>query len=326
MTAKPNFFIVGARRPARRPCTSTSGRSQRLHAPAQGTAFLRDGPGRISPHQDPGRLRRAVRRAHRNHAHLGEASVHYPARRGPSNIRAFDPHARIVAMLRKPVDLVHALHGSCSTWRRRRSATSEPRGGCRRGAERGSICCQLPHAAPAGLRRRRQPRHAGHALAGDLSTRPGEATLLFEDFTAYSGRGLRRGRRFLRCLATSGPSFRASTTAGAPRSATLKRFLRKPPPCALLVRGLEGSLGAEGLVALKTGVVRLGAVKAGSCSAGSGVPAELVDAFGRDRVAGPGPGAGPRSLDPATRCAPPTFSLGGDTTLSLSAPAAVPSM
>lgn len=51
------------------------------------------------------------------HVVVGEASVHYLfSRTAPANIRAFDPHARIVVALRNPVDMAHASHSEYLYW------------------------------------------------------------------------------------------------------------------------------------------------------------------------------------------------------------------
>jgi hypothetical protein len=50
----------------------------------------------------------------RDQRHVGEKSVWYLySKRAAAEIKKFDPTARIIVMLRNPVDQMHALHGEC---------------------------------------------------------------------------------------------------------------------------------------------------------------------------------------------------------------------
>ena len=114
MAHKPNFFIVGAPK-----CGTTS-----LYA------YLRQHPDVFMPtHKEPHYFARdfdippewcyrddshyVKLFAHAgNAARIGEASVWYLYSRSAANeLKAFSPEARIIIMLRNPIDLMYSLHG-----------------------------------------------------------------------------------------------------------------------------------------------------------------------------------------------------------------------
>jgi len=115
--ARPNFFLVGA------PKCGTTALYEQLSAhpqvfvsrPKEPHYFAHDLPGwnRGAPYRESleGYLR-LFRRAGPEHRAVGEGSVWYlfSAAAAPA-IRAFDPGARLIAMLRNPVEMAQALHG-----------------------------------------------------------------------------------------------------------------------------------------------------------------------------------------------------------------------
>ena len=116
---KPNFFIVGAAK-----CGTTA-----LYV------YLRDHPRVfLSPVKEPryfaedmpNLMNRVAARddylrlfkgANDRHIAVGEASPQYLySAVAPAKIRAFNPDARIIAMLRNPVDMAWAAHAECLYW------------------------------------------------------------------------------------------------------------------------------------------------------------------------------------------------------------------
>ena len=308
MTAKPNFFIVGAPKAG----TTAMYEYLRTHPNVfmprlKEPHFFATDLGAYPPIKTQAAYGALFGESTADHTHLGEASVHYlRSTRAIGNIRAFDPHARIVAMLRNPVDLVHALHGQLLYVAEETVGDFET---AWRLQERRRTGLDLPPNC-------RTPRLLDYADVGSLGTQvmrllatfpPDQVKLLlFEDFTASPAAAYAEVVDFLRLPRDERTEFPRINDSKHAKSATLKRFLRKPPPVLRsLVRGLKGALGAEGLVALKTGVVRLNTVKASRAPLAPAFRAELVDAFGKE-IALLGQILG-RDLSHWTRppCAPP---------------------
>jgi hypothetical protein len=112
MPGRPNFFIVGAPK-----CGTTALYEYlRLHP----NIFM---PQYKEPHsfatdlgaypliKSPDAYAELFRDACGRHLRVGEASVYYlRSSTAIANIHDFDPEAKIIALFRNPVDLVHALH------------------------------------------------------------------------------------------------------------------------------------------------------------------------------------------------------------------------
>lgn len=114
MDRKPNFFIIGA------PKCGTTALSQYLGAhpnvfmstPKEpnhfNTDFFIGNPTVIRPYE---RYMRLFDTAGPSHTAIGEASVWYLySKKAILNIREYNPGARLILMLRNPVDMVHSLH------------------------------------------------------------------------------------------------------------------------------------------------------------------------------------------------------------------------
>jgi len=107
---KPNFFIVGAAK------CGTTGMKYYLHqhpdifmaAPTEINHFIRDFD--IGPSQDEAWYLRHFEAAGDARV-IGEKSVwHLFSKTAATDIKAFNPDARILIMLRNPVEMIHALH------------------------------------------------------------------------------------------------------------------------------------------------------------------------------------------------------------------------
>jgi len=109
---KPNFFIVGA------PKCGTTALSEYLRAhpniffsqPKEPHFFATDFPN----HRAVSTLEKYMTLFHEvqpNHLRVGEGSVWYLySRDAVRNIYAYNPNARLIVMIRNPIDLVHSLH------------------------------------------------------------------------------------------------------------------------------------------------------------------------------------------------------------------------
>jgi hypothetical protein len=114
---KPNFFIVGA------PKAGTTAMSEYLRThpnvymsdPKEPDFFARDVT--ISPYvRNMIEYLALFNGANPEHLRVGEASAVYLfSKKAPSAIWHFNPEAKIIVMLRRPVDLVYAWHGELLT-------------------------------------------------------------------------------------------------------------------------------------------------------------------------------------------------------------------
>ena len=133
----------------------------------------------------------------RNEKRLGEASTRYLAsQQAPSLIRAFQPEARIVVMLRNPVDVLYALHNERVSYGgeeildfEEALAADEDRMAGRR---------LRPHSNPAWAVYRNWVQY-GRNIANWLDSFPREQlhVIIFDDFAADAPGELRRLLDFL---------------------------------------------------------------------------------------------------------------------------------
>jgi hypothetical protein len=115
---RPNFFIIGA------PKSGTTSLWEYLKGHPEVFVSPAKEPGYFAPDDALGASRHALRYGRDedryldlfaeagDESRLGEASVGYIySRQAPQLIRQFAPDARVIAMLRNPVDLIYSLHG-----------------------------------------------------------------------------------------------------------------------------------------------------------------------------------------------------------------------
>ncbi len=286
MAATPNFFIVGAPK-----CGTTA-----LYA------YLRDHPHIFMPRvkephffatdlkpypivQTPEAY--AALFAERTPAQVaaGEASVYYlRSTAAIPNIRAFNPDARIIAMFRNPVDMVHALHAQLlyvseepvadfqAAWRlqtRRAQGLDLPR------RSRGSFLLQY-----------REFGRFGTQVERLLATFPADQVklIVYEDFAASPERVYAQVIRFLGLSPDERTEFPRINDSKRARVPWLRDFLRKPPPLLLhTVRGLKRAVGAGPVEAVKRALVTRNTVKEARSPLSAEFRAELVEEF-RDEV------------------------------------------
>ncbi len=111
---RPNFFIIGA------PKCGTTALSEYLRShpevyfstPKEPYFFCRDiVPAHLAAAQTEEEYLGLFQGAQAHHKAIGEGSVSYLySQEAPGRIRGWQPEARLIAMLRRPVDLVHSLY------------------------------------------------------------------------------------------------------------------------------------------------------------------------------------------------------------------------
>lgn len=287
MVEKPNFFIVGAPK-----CGTTA-----LYE------YLRPHPNIFMPRvKEPHFFAKDLGTypfiktlddytklfAERAEQHLavGEASVYYlRSSAAIPNIRAFNPAAKIIAMFRNPVEMVHSLHSQLlyvseesepdfeTAWRlqgQRRDGIGLPP------ASRGGFLVQYAEVGAFGTQAERL-----------LSTFPPAQVkiILYDDFAASPQAVYDDVIRFLGIPHDGRTTFPRINEGKRARMAWLRDFYRKPPaPLRSAFRGLKRAVGGDSIGAVTRRLVALNTVKEGRQPLSPAFRAELVNAF-RDEVA-----------------------------------------
>lgn len=287
MPVKPNFFIVGAPK-----CGTTA-----LYE------YLRPHPNIFMPEvkephffaKDLGTYPRIktleeymeiFAESTDEHLRVGEASVYYlRSSVAIANIREFDPHAKIIAMFRNPVDMVYSLHSQLlyvaeeresdfeTAWRlqerRGRGYDLPPR-------SRGSFLLQYAQVGQFGTQTQRL-----------LSIFPQEQVklILYDDFAASPQSVYDDLIGFLGIPHDNRADFPRINDNKRARLSWLGNFARKPPPSlrSVMLR-LKEAVGEEGINTVKTKIVGLNTVKERRRPLSPEFRAELVETF-REEVA-----------------------------------------
>ncbi len=286
MPRKPNFFIVGAPK-----CGTTA-----LYE------YLRGHPSIFMPkYKEPHFFAKDLgtypliktadayaalfAEAEARHTAVGEASVYYlRSTTALAGIRQYDPSARIIAMYRNPVEMVHSFHSQLlyvgeenvsdfeQAWRlqarRAQGLDLPPR-------SRGGFLLQYAELGRFGSQTERVLAHFPPAQV---------KLILFEDFAADARRVYDEVIAFLGVPHDGRTEFARINENKRARVDWLKHFLRKPPPGLRRgVRGLKRLLGGERLGGLKSEIVRMNTVKERRPALSPELRAEMVDTF-RDEV------------------------------------------
>ena len=287
MAVKPNFFIVGAPK-----CGTTA-----LYE------YLRPHPSIFMPRvkephffaKDLGAYPRIKTQEEyagifaestEKHLRIGEASVYYlRSSIALPGIREFNPDARIIAMFRNPVEMVHSLHSQLlyvaeenerdfeAAWRlqeRRSRGLDLPPG------SRGAFLVQYGQVGQFGTQTQRL-----------LSVFPRSQVklILFDDFTASPQKVYDEVIDFLGIPHDNRNAFPRINDNKRARVTWLRTFARKPPPVLRdAIRNLKQAVGAEGISAVKKKIVDLNTVKERRRPLSPEFRAELVETF-REEVA-----------------------------------------
>ena len=287
MAAKPNFFIVGAPK-----CGTTA-----LYE------YLRPHPNIFMPKvkephffaQDLGTYpfiktledyTRLFADSGPQHLSVGEASVYYlRSSTAIANIHRFNPDAKIIAMFRNPVEMVHSLHSQLlyvseenvsdfeAAWRlqeQRRQGVGVPP------ASRGAFLVQYAEVGQFGTQARRL-----------LSIFPPAQVklILYDDFTASPRKVYDEVIDFLGIPSDHRTEFPRINENKRARLAWLRDFYRKPPPpLRSAFRSLKRAMGSGSIAAVKNKIVDLNTVRERRPQLSPAFRAELVAAF-RDEIA-----------------------------------------
>ncbi len=287
MAVKPNFFIVGAPK-----CGTTalyeylrphpSIFMPRVKEPHYFAKDLGTYPRIRTPEEYAGIFAESSEK----HLSVGEASVYYlRSSLAIPGIREFNPDARIIAMFRNPVEMVHSLHSQLLyvaeenesdfevAWRlqeRRSRGLDLPPG------SRGAFLVQYGQVGQFGTQTQRL-----------LSVFPRTQVklILFDDFTASPQTVYDEVIEFLGIPHDNRSAFPRINDNKRARVTWLRTFARKPPPVLRdAIRNLKQAVGAEGISAVKKKLVDLNTVKERRRPLSPEFRAELVEAF-RDEVA-----------------------------------------
>jgi hypothetical protein len=284
---KPNFFIVGAPK-----CGTTALYEYLRHHP---NIFL---PEIKEPHffaKDLGNYPRIktleeytgmFAGSSAEQWRVGEASVYYlRSSVAIANIREFNPDARIIAMLRNPVEMLHSLHSQLlyvsqetvvdfqAAWRlqdrRSRGVDLPPK-------IRSPLLVQYEQVGKLGTQAQRLL---------SLFPRNQVKLILFDDFATSPQSVYDEVLAFLGVPHDGRTDFPRVNENKRARVDWLRRFYRRPP--SLLqnaVRSLKRAVGANGITAMKRKMVSLNTVRERRQPISPEFRAELVETF-RDEVA-----------------------------------------
>lgn len=286
MAVKPNFFIVGAPK-----CGTTA-----LYE------YLRPHPNIFMPKikephffaKDLGTYPRIktleeyagiFAESREEHLRVGEASVYYlRSSIAIPNIREFNPDARIIAMFRNPVEMVHSLHSQLLYVAEENERDFEA---AWRLQERRSRGLDLPPASRgAFLVQYAQVGQFGSQVQRLLSVFPRAHVklILFDDFIASPQKVYDEVIDFLGIPHDDRTGFPRINDNKRARMTWLRNFARKPPPVLReAIRSLKQAVGGEALSAVKKKIVELNTVKERRRPLSPEFRAELVEAF-RDEV------------------------------------------
>jgi hypothetical protein len=287
LAAKPNFFIVGA------PKCGTTALYEYLRphpnifmsAIKEPHFFAKDlgGYPRIKTLQEYTDM---FAGSTPDHLRTGEASVYYlRSAVAIANIREFNPEARLIAMFRNPVDMVHSLHSHLLYVGQENEADFEK---AWRLQERRSQGLDLPlRSRGAFLVQYAEVGRLGSQTERLLSIFPREQVrlILYDDFAASPKQVYDEVIDFLGIPHDHRTDFRRINESKRAKLGWLGHFARNPPPMLRnAMRRLKQAVGAEGITAVKQKIVDLNTVKERRQPMSPEFRAELVEAF-RDEIA-----------------------------------------
>jgi hypothetical protein len=286
VAAKPNFFIVGAPKCGTTALYEYLGGHPNIFMPAyKEPHYFAQDLGLYPLIKSAAAYAALFQPATDRHVRVGEASVYYlRSTVALPRIREFDATARIIAMFRDPVEIVHALHAQLlyvgeetvrdfeTAWRlqgrRSRGADLPPR-------SRDPFLFQFTQLGQLGTQTQRLL---------EQFPRNQVKLILYEDFAAAPRRVYDEVIEFLELPPDGRSEFSRVNPNKRARIDWLKRFLRKPPPALQgAVRRLKRLLGGKSLGLLKSGLVRLNTVAERRKPLPPSLRAEMIDTF-RDEI------------------------------------------
>ena len=287
MAVKPNFFIVGAPK-----CGTTA-----LYE------YLRPHPNIFMPKvkephffaKDLGTYpfiktledyTRLFAAAGSRHLRVGEASVYYlRSTVAIANIREFNPDARLIAMFRNPLEMLHSFHAQLLYVAEESESDFETAWRLQEDRSRGIGL--PPRSRGAFLVQYRELGRFGTQTERLLSIFPREQVrlILYDDFAAAPQAVYDDVIEFLGIPHDGRTEFPRINEGKRARLDWLRDFYRKPPPpLRSACRGLQRAVGGDRLATGALKGVALNRDKAGRPPLSPEFRAELVEAF-RDEVA-----------------------------------------
>ena len=286
MAVKPNFFIVGAPK-----CGTTA-----LYE------YLRPHPNIFMPKvKEPHFFAKDLGTypfiktledytelfadAGERHLRVGEASVYYlRSAVAIANIRSFNPDARLIAMFRNPVEMLHSFHAQLLYVSEESESDLETAWRLQEQRSRGIGL--PPGSRGAFLLQYRELGRFGTQVERLLTTFPREQVklILYDDFAASPQAVYDDVIRFLGIPHDGRTEFPRINEGKRARLAWLRDFYRKPPPpLRAAFRKLKRAVGGEGIGTVARKIVALNTVKEQRVPLSPEFKAELVAEF-RDEV------------------------------------------
>jgi len=282
LTPRPNFFIVGA------PKCGTTALYEYLHPhpnifmpKVKEPHFFATDLGTYPAIKSIDEYTRLFAESTQRHTRVGEASVYYlRSSTALRNIREYNPDARIIAMFRNPVDMVHSLHSQLLYW----SIETEPDFETAwRLQERRGQGLDLPRSCP-------EPRLLQYKEIGSFGTqterlfsqfpRDQVKLILYDDFAASPRGTYDDVIDFLGLPHDNRAEFPRINENKSARLTWVRNFMRAPPPgVRKAFRWLKRTAGDHGLSALRKGLIDLNTTKQRRAPLSPELRAELVDAF-----------------------------------------------
>lgn len=217
---------------------------------------------------------------------VGEASVYYlRSAVAIANIHEFNPEARIIAMFRNPVEMVHSFHSQLLYWSEEVERDFET--AWRLQARRGQGLDLPPGSRGAFLLQYADVGRFGTQTERLLSIFPQAQVklILYDDFAASPQGVYDEVIEFLGIPHDGRREFPRINDNKRAKMAWLGNFIRKPPPALQKTyRSLKQAVGAGPLDAVKKGIVEGNTVKERRPPLSPAFRGELVETF-RDEVA-----------------------------------------
>jgi hypothetical protein len=220
------------------------------------------------------------------HLRVGEASASYLCSAvALTNIRQYNPDAKIIAMFRNPVDLVYSFHSQLLYWSEEIVSDFET---AWRLQERRRNGFDVPEKC-------RDPFWLQYERIGQFGTqtqrlfslfpRSQIKLIMFDDFAASPRKVYEEVIEFLEVPHDHRTEFPRANENKRARMTWLRNFVRKPPPVLRSAyRRLKRAVGETRLVAIKKGIVNLNTERGRRRPLSPEFRAELVETF-REEVA-----------------------------------------
>ena len=287
LTPRPNFFIVGA------PKCGTTALYEYLHPhpnvfmpKVKEPHFFASDLGAYPAIKTLDDYTKLFAESTGEHTRLGEASVYYlRSSTAIHNIHEYNPDARIIAMFRNPVDMVHSLHSQLLYWSYETESDFEK---AWRLQDRRRQGLDLPRSCP-------EPKLLQYKEIGSFGTqterlfssfpRAQVKLIMYDDFAASPQTVYDEVIDFLGLPSDHRTDFPRINENKSARLTWVRDLMRAPPPgVRKAFRWLKRTAGDEGLTALRKGLIDLNTVKERRPPLPPELRAELVEAF-REEVA-----------------------------------------